>query len=218
MAFSANLEKPGDATENYPKDSRPEVSGEIRAGEGREIRTPEGSLKPDRMMDNPMDRMRDLFPEGKFSPVSVPQNAVREAASQGQDAGSGEKADVQEKNEPIQNKREGLEREHTVEQELREQYPETEGYEIQAEVYLRDENGELARDPETGERRRIDFVVIKDGKVVDLVEVTSLTAPKEAQSEKEQRIRDSGGNYMKDKQGNLLEIPETVSTRIERRA
>ncbi len=33
-------------------------------------------------------------------------------------------------------------------------------------AYLRDKDGNIVRDPVTGEGRRIDFVVIKDGKVV----------------------------------------------------
>ena len=126
--------------------------------------------------------------------------------------------DSPEKREPIQNKKDGLERERAVEQELREKYPETDGYEILPETYLRDKDGKMAYDPVTGERRRIDFVVVKDDKAVDSVEVTSMTAPKDAQTGKENRIRDAGGNYVKDKEGNLIEIPESVRTRIERRA
>ena len=61
-------------------------------------------------------------------------------------------------------------------------------------------------------------VVVKDGKVVDSIEVTSKTAPKEAQSAKEERIRENGGNYIKDPDtGELIRIPDSVHTRIERR-
>lgn len=120
-------------------------------------------------------------------------------------------------NEPIQNKRDGMAREREVYDELKEQYPEDEGYTILSEVYLRDKDGNIVKDPETGEARRIDFVVVKDGKVVDSVEVTSKTADKTEQSAKEKRIRDEGGNYVKDENGNLVEIPSDVQTRIERR-
>ena len=75
----------------------------------------------------------------------------------------------------------------------------------------------LVYDPETGEARRIDFVVIKDKKVIDSIEVTSKTADKTVQSAKEARIRDIGGNYVRDNNGNLVKIPFLVQTRIERR-
>ena len=120
-------------------------------------------------------------------------------------------------NSPIQNKIDGLAREKEVGDELREKYPESQGYSIISEAYLRDKEGNIVKDPETGQARRIDFVVIKDGKVVDSVEVTSKTADKTSQSAKEERIRDAGGNYIKDSNGNLVEIPTNVHTRIERR-
>lgn len=129
---------------------------------------------------------------------------------------SDEGNDVKEA-QPIQNKIDGMAREKEVEEELKEKYPESEGYEILSEVYLRDKDGNIVRDPETGEARRIDFVVVKDGKVVDSVEVTSKTADKTEQTAKEERIRDEGGNYVRDNNGNLVEIPKDVTTRIERR-
>lgn len=122
-----------------------------------------------------------------------------------------------EKGEPIQNKVDGLRREEEVANELQEKYPEEEGYEIISEGYLRDEEGKIVKDPVTGEARRIDFVVVKDGKVVDSIEVTSRTADKTDQMTKENRIRENGGNYVKDSKGNLVEIPRDVRTRIERR-
>lgn len=128
-----------------------------------------------------------------------------------------EAADVSEVSSPIKNKQDGLEREREVHSELEKKYPPEDGYEIISEAYLRDEEGKIVRDPETGEARRIDFVVVKDGKVVDSIEVTSKTADKTQQSAKENRIREAGGNYVRDKNGNLVEIPPTVETRIERR-
>ena len=120
--------------------------------------------------------------------------------------------------EAIQNKILGMDREKAVEVELKNKYPEKEGYTILREVYLRDENGNIVKDPETGEARRIDFVVLdKNGNVVDCVEVTSKTADKTSQSAKEQRIRDNGGNYVKLPDGTLAKIPDDVQTRIERR-
>lgn len=100
---------------------------------------------------------------------------------------------------------------------MQEKYPPEKGYSIIREAYLRDENGNIVKDPVTGEARRIDFVVIKDGKVVEMVEVTSKTASKDAQTTKENRIRDNGGNYIKDDKGDIVEIPNSVQTRIDRR-
>ncbi len=122
-----------------------------------------------------------------------------------------------EKGEPIKNKQDGLRREKEVEEELKKQYPEEEGYEILSEVYLRDKDGKIVKDPITGEARRIDFVILKDGKVVASIEVTSKTADKTDQTAKENRIRENGGNYIKDSDGNLIEIPNSIQTRIERR-
>lgn len=130
---------------------------------------------------------------------------------------SNEKEDVNEIPQVTKNKLDGCERENQVEKELREQYPESEGYQIIKEAFLRDKDGNYVLDPETGKRRRIDFVVVKDGKVVKSVEVTSLTAPKENQMAKEKRIREAGGNYILDKDGNLVEFPDEVETEIERR-
>ncbi|MDR0363513.1 MAG: hypothetical protein LBH92_00595, partial [Bacteroidales bacterium] len=92
----------------------------------------------------------------------------------------------------IRNKEDGNRREAEVDDELKNKYPESEGYTIEKEVYLRDKDGNIVRDPVTGEARRIDFVVIKDGKVVDSIEVTSKTAPKDEQTAKENRIRENG--------------------------
>lgn len=97
-----------------------------------------------------------------------------------------------EKGKPIQNKIDGLQREAEVRNELEEKYPAEEGYEIISEAYLRDADGNIVKDPETGKARRIDFVVVKDGKVVASIEVTSKTADKSDQLAKESRIRDNG--------------------------
>lgn len=58
---------------------------------------------------------------------------------------------------------------------------------------------------------------MKGDKVVDSVEVTSKTADKTLQTAKENRIREAGGNYIRDYRGNLVQIPPNVHTRIERR-
>lgn len=120
-------------------------------------------------------------------------------------------------NLPIQNKIDGLEREKQVAEELKEQYPSEKGYDIVPEALLRDKYGNVVKDPETNEARRVDFVVVKDGKVVDSVEVTSMTAEKTQQMAKEDRIRENGGNFIKDSNGNLAEMSYDIHTRIERR-
>lgn len=125
--------------------------------------------------------------------------------------------DVKENSGLIKNKEDGLAREKEVQEELENKYPPEQGYQIVSEAYLRDENGNIVKDPETGTARRIDFVVVKDGKVVDSIEVTSTTADKTEQTAKENRIRQNGGNYIRDNDGNLVKIPDDVTTRIERR-
>lgn len=126
-------------------------------------------------------------------------------------------SDSPEKGNPIQNKIDGLQREAEVKEDLEEKYPPEEGYEIISEAYLRDADGNIVKDPETGKARRIDFVVVKDGKVIDSIEVTSKTADKSDQLAKENRIREFGGNYIRDNNGNLIKIPSSVQTRVERR-
>lgn len=128
-----------------------------------------------------------------------------------------DKNELSEKGKPIQNKIDGLQREADVRKDLENQYPSCEGNDIISEAYLRDENGNIVKDAETGKARRIDFVVVKDGKVIDSIEVTSETANKTDQIAKETRIRDNGGNYIKDNDGKLIRIPNDVNTRIERR-
>ena len=167
---------------------------------------------------------------GKLSGIEADMTPVRGDATQGKDVFTSNKTEVdasdagQDNNvkeiqeaKPILNKVEGLRRELEVEGELKEQYPEKEGYAVESEVYLRNKDGTIIKDPETGEARRVDFAITKDGKVVDMVEVTSKTADKTEQTAKEERIRDAGGNYIKDSNGNLVEIPSNVHTRIERR-
>jgi hypothetical protein len=124
-----------------------------------------------------------------------------------------------EEAEPIKNKIDGLRREAEVENDLRDLYPENEGYTLLSETYLRDADGNIAKDPVTGEARRLDFVVTdKDGSVIDSFEVTSETADKTEQSAKEFRIRNNGGEYIKVPDGNLVHFPSNIETTIERRA
>lgn len=115
------------------------------------------------------------------------------------------------------NKELGCKREEEVAKDLNKMYPEEE-YKILQERTLKNRQGESVKDAD-GSKRRVDFVIVKDKEVVDMVEVTSLTASKTDQMRKEYNIRDNGGNYIKDPDtGELYKIPDNVNTRIERRA
>ena len=124
---------------------------------------------------------------------------------------------INEVKEPIKNKMDGLAREKKVAEEFKSKYSPEKRYQIVSEAYLRDKDGNIVKDIVTDETRRVDFIVVKDGKVIDSIEVTSKTADKTKQLAKEERIRDNGGNYIRDNNGNLVEIPSTVHTHIERR-
>jgi hypothetical protein len=150
--------------------------------------------------------------ESKFANCKLSQNLDNKESKKDTNY---DKPIVNEVNEPIKNKRDGLAREQDVAQELEKQYPPEKGYQIVSEAYLRDKDGNIVKDSETGQARRIDFVVVKDGKVVDSIEVTSKTANKIGQCAKETRIREAGGKYINDNNGKLVEV--TVNTRIERR-
>ncbi len=113
----------------------------------------------------------------------------------------------------------GAAREEAVASELADKYPAENGYHIERECFLRDETGKITVDPNTGESRRIDFEIIKDGEIVKSVEVTSETAEKTAQLAKEERIRDTGGNYIEDRRtGELVRFAPDVQTEVIRRA
>lgn len=117
------------------------------------------------------------------------------------------------------NREDGANREELALEILNKEFPEEDGYKIEREQYLRDEDGNIVKDSETGEARRVDFVVTKDGEVVKSIEVTSETAPKDAQIAKEERIRGAGGNFIKDRDtGQLVEIPKDVQTEVRRYA
>lgn len=133
-----------------------------------------------------------------------------------------EKLKIAERNEHnkraetvLKNKLDGCSREEAVGKQLAELYPQSKGYSIIREAYLRTKDGKIAKDSETGKARRIDFVVVKDGKIVKSAEVTSKTADKRNQSAKEQRIKENGGAYIMDKTGKL--IRHNIDTDIERR-
>ena len=103
--------------------------------------------------------------------------------------------------------------------ELMREYPAEDGYHIEQQCSLRNKEGKVVHDPKTGESRRVDFAVIKDGEIVRSDEVTSKTANKTGQPEKEARIRDAGGNFIKHRgTKELVPFAPGVKTEIRRRA
>lgn len=88
------------------------------------------------------------------------------------------------------------------------------------EALLRDKDGVPIKDPETGEARRIDFIVTQGKKIIESIEVTSETADKTLQMAKQTRILEEaverGGAFIKDKSGDLIEFTADIITEIRR--
>ena len=123
------------------------------------------------------------------------------------------------------NRLDGALRQETVGYELIREFPTEQGFNVEAESYLRGQDGTIAKDPSVLETnglegtRRLDFVVIKDGQVIKSVEVTSELAPKALQIAKEDRIREAGGNFVRERiTGELVPFAPGVRTEIIRRA
>ena len=116
--------------------------------------------------------------------------------------------------EIIPNKAAGLERETIAKKWLQNQFPNAE---ILSERYLKYANGKSVYDVVTGSRRRVDFVVVENGKVIGVYEVTSSTADKSFQALKEERIKRRGGTYIKEpgKKGKLYDISNIKTTRLD---
>ena len=100
----------------------------------------------------------------------------------------------------IANAASGARRERQVAAQLRRENP---GARVQNQSMLRDRNGRIVRDPQTGRGRRVDHTVIRDGRA-RTVETTSPTASKDAQQARERRILDAGGNHIRDRQTGRL--------------
>ncbi|GAA3075550.1 hypothetical protein GCM10010520_23320 [Rhizobium viscosum] len=109
----------------------------------------------------------------------------------------------------VKNALDGRIRERMVEADLKAGNPNAI---VQNQTLIVDKNGKKVLDPITNQGRRVDHVVIEDGKVTRIVETTSPTASKTAQRLKEIAIRDSGGEYIKDrKTGKLISIKDISS-------
>jgi len=90
------------------------------------------------------------------------------------------------------------------------------GKRVQTETYLRTADGKRAKDPLSGEMRRVDAAVIdpKTGTAATK-EITGPGVNKTAQAAKEQRIIDSGGTFVRDRQTGKLCPVEGMCERID---
>ncbi|MBF1618154.1 MAG: RHS repeat-associated core domain-containing protein [Prevotella sp.] len=113
----------------------------------------------------------------------------------------------------IPNKVAGNAREAIALEHLKKQHPNAT---ILRERYIRDASGKSVRDAFES-RRRLDFVVIEDGKVKGVYEVTSPTADKTAQMLKETDIRGNGGTHVKapGRKGALYDISDIETQRLD---
>jgi hypothetical protein len=102
-------------------------------------------------------------------------------------------------------------REDTFNAQMRAKHPNTT---IQCQCYLRNAQGQSVKDPVTGERRRVDTAVIDNGQA-QTFEVTSPTADKAAQLDKETNILNAGGTYVRDRTTGLL-VPVSGVSQVVR--
>ena len=111
------------------------------------------------------------------------------------------------------NKAAGLKREAIARAWLQEKYPNAT---IFSERYIRDEDGVSVRDL-SNSRRRLDFVVVENNKVIGIYEVTSPTADKRSQMIKEEYIRANKGTHIKapGRKGALYDISNIKTHRID---
>jgi hypothetical protein len=110
------------------------------------------------------------------------------------------------------NKTEGLRREDTFRRILEDTHGQDK---VLRERMLLDANGNKVVDA-NGKGRRIDFIVLDGNRNASKsYEVTSKTANKTAQIAKETNIRNNGGVFVKDTNGNLVDV-SNVNTQIIR--
>jgi len=107
----------------------------------------------------------------------------------------------------------GTVRERANAARLAEQYP---GASVQNQVYLRDANGKIVKNPITGSGRRLDHVIIENGSVRTIRETTSMTANKALQQAHEAAVRAAGGVFVRDRiSGNLINVSD-IPTLLDR--
>lgn len=156
----------------------------------------EDSFLPEEHPKGPADRFSEPFLEGAelSRKGSLEDSFLRDADRM--NPNEGESFVV---SQSTLNKEDGCRRENEANSSLANQYPERHGFQILPERYLLDQHGSFARDPLSGESRRIDFVVVdREYAAQRSIEVTSPTAPKDEQIAKEDRIRAVGGTFIRD--------------------
>ncbi|HEY2033150.1 MAG TPA: RHS repeat-associated core domain-containing protein [Rhizomicrobium sp.] len=109
------------------------------------------------------------------------------------------------------NAAEGVRREAITTKQLKAENPNAS---VQNQHYLRDANGKIVKDPITDTGRRVDHAVIEGGKARTF-ETTGPNVNKVRQLEKEQRIRDNGGTYVRDRNTNKL-CPVDAISKVQR--
>ncbi len=184
---------------------------EIHKSDVQDNNTTKG-FDPDRRIEiNGNDIIESYDPDRRIavSPTEKSGKSFAERLKEVEVRNAKDKAEI-----VYQNKIEGCAREEKVMDQLKNQYPESQGYSIIREAYLRDKNGNIVIDKETGQARRIDFCVCKNGVVVKSIEVTSQTADKTKQLAKESRIKEQGGVYIRDANGNM--VNHKVQTEVKR--
>ena len=172
--------------------------------------------KPRKSKDVDIDRRKD---------ISVKEPGAEMQENRAEDKTSVQNEDISRKEaaeeavpKVVENKKNGIEREEIVQRELEEKYPAEKGFTVKREAELRDKNGKIVIDPETKTYRRLDFAVVnkESNKVIGTYEVTSQNADKKKQTEKEERILDLGGRYIR-VDGKLYELPVNLKTEIVRK-
>lgn len=113
---------------------------------------------------------------------------------------------VQRRQELDQNRADGTRRQEQYRQEMTDIHGEEN---VLTERFLRNANGDVVRDPVTGEGRRLDCVVV-NGQCGYAAEVTSPTVDKTQQIRKETNIRNAGGTFVQNpRTGELIELENT---------
>lgn len=120
---------------------------------------------------------------------------------------------VQRRQQLDQNRADGARRQEEYRREMADIYGEEN---VLTERYLRNADGSIVRDPQTGEARRLDCVVVNGQCGTFTSEVTSPTANKAEQIAKEERIREQGGTFVENPNtGELIEVPLSNVERME---
>jgi hypothetical protein len=161
---------------------------------------------------------RELLAKGGRSAeelLGVDIGGAKAAVKRGATTGRKKVVPLQER--AVTNHEIGHKREKLAEKLLKALFPKSENYQVYGEQYLRDRHGVIALHQESGQSRRIDFLVLKGKEIVQSVEVTGEKVSKAAQLEKEMDIRKHGGRYvLHPESGELIRWPAGLKTRVIR--